>query len=94
VNLGTLFFSLFDVALREFASRFSDALSAGDEAGSALRAADGVDGEDFWKKPRIDRWFFMFCVLEVDRFSAPEGGVAVVGEDAAPAPLAILTKTQ
>jgi hypothetical protein len=89
-----LFFSIFDVALLEVASRFSEALSAGDEAGSVLRAPDGADGEDFWKKPRIDRWFFMFCVLEVDRFSAPEGGVAVVGEDAVPAPLAILTETQ
>lgn len=36
----------------------------------------------------------MFCVLEVDRFSAPEGGVPVVGEDAAPAPLAILTENK
>lgn len=89
-----LFFSIFDVALLEFASRFSETLCAGDEAGSGSRAPDGVDGEDFWKKPRIDRWFFIFCVLEVDRFSTAEGGVAAVGEDAAPAPLAIMMKTQ
>lgn len=31
----------------------------------------------------------MFCELDVVRFSAPEGGVAVVGEDAAWVPLAI-----
>ena len=31
----------------------------------------------------------MFCELDVVRFSAPEGGVAVVGEDAAGVPLAI-----
>jgi hypothetical protein len=39
------FFSAFTV---DFATpRFSDALWAGDEAGSALRAVDGVDGDDF-----------------------------------------------
>lgn len=32
----------------------------------------------------------MFCVLEVDRFNAEDGGVAVIGEDAeAVGPLAI-----
>lgn len=31
----------------------------------------------------MDRWFFMFCELAVERFrpAAEEGGVAVVGED-------------
>jgi hypothetical protein len=59
----------------------------GDDAGSAFRVAvDGVAGEDFWKKPRMDLWFFMFWVLDVDRFKA---GVAAAGEDAAPLPLAI-----
>lgn len=53
-------------------------------------AAEGVDGEDFWKKPRMDLWFFMFCVLDVERFRPLEAGVvAAVGEDAAPFPLAI-----
>jgi hypothetical protein len=50
-------------------------------------AVDGVDGEDFWKKPRLDLWFFMFWVLDVDRFKA--GVAAAEGEDAAPLPRAI-----
>lgn len=54
-------------------------------------AVDGVTGEDFWKKPRMDFWFFIFCVLEDDRFRAPVVGVAATdGEDAAAAlPLAM-----
>ena len=45
VNCGTLFF--FATLLADPAPRWADALSAGDEAGSLLFAADGVDGEDF-----------------------------------------------
>jgi hypothetical protein len=45
---------------------------------------EGVDGDDFWKNPRIDFWFFIFCVLEVDRFS----GVSEGGDEAG-GPLAI-----
>lgn len=72
------------------AVRCSDARSAGEEAGSAFRAVDGVEGEDFWKKPRMDLWFFIFCVLDVVRLSGPdEGVVAMVGEEAAPFPFAI-----
>jgi hypothetical protein len=66
----------------------SAARCAGDDAGSAAAVAaglrwtvEGVDGEDFWKNPRIDRWFFIFCVLEVDRFKP--GVVAAAGDDAA-----------
>lgn len=44
-------------------------------------AEEGVAGEDFWKNPRIDFWFFMFWVLDVVRLSAVEGGVPV-GDDA------------
>jgi hypothetical protein len=45
-----------------------------------------VEGEDFWKKPRMERWLFMFWVLAEERFrpaagAAEEGGVAVGGED-------------
>jgi hypothetical protein len=44
-----------------------------------------VEGEDFWKKPRMERWLFMFCVLAEERFrpaaGAAEGGVVVGGED-------------
>lgn len=73
-----------------FAPRCSETRSAGEDAGSAHRAADGVEGDDFWKNPRIDFWLFIFCVLDVVRCSAPGGGVAVVvGEDAAEVPLAI-----
>ena len=79
-----------DVSRAAFAPRCSETRSAGEDAGSArLAAVDGVEGEDFWKNPRIDFWLFMFCELDVVRFSAPEGGVAVVGEDAAGVPLAI-----
>lgn len=39
--------------------READALGAGEDAGSALRV-EGVDGEDFWKNPSIDFWFFIF----------------------------------
>ena len=53
----------------------SEARWAGDEAGSRVLVFDGVAGEDFWKKPRIDFWFFMFWVLEDVRFSTA-GGVA------------------
>lgn len=87
-NSGTLFFAAPLLALDV---RCSEALWAGEEAGSALRAVEGVEGEDFWKKPRMDFWLRMFWALEVVRFNAPEGGVAVVGEDAAGAPLAILS---
>lgn len=85
---------LFGVSfLAPFCPRFSETRSAGEEAGSARRAADGVDGEDFWKNPRIDFWLFIFCVLDVVLFSTPDGGVAVaVGEDAAGVvPFAIVT---
>lgn len=71
-------------------ARSSEARCAGDDAGSALSrvvVAEGVEGEDFWKKPRMDRWFFMFCVLDEDRFRLLEAGV--VAPDAAPVPLAI-----
>lgn len=87
VNLGTLFFSPFTVP---FVDRCSEARWAGDDAGPAFRAVDGVEGEDFWKNPRIDFWLFMFCALEVERFSTPDGGVAALGDDAAGAPLAML----
>jgi hypothetical protein len=43
---------------------------------------DGVAGDDFWKNPRMDFWFFMFCVLEDVRFRAA-GGVAV-GDESEP----------
>jgi hypothetical protein len=42
-----------------------------------------VAGDDFWKKPRIDFWLFIFWVLEVVRFSAAVGGVPAVGDEAA-----------
>lgn len=88
LNFGTLFF-LSATALAP-PRRCSETLSAGEDAGSALRAVDGVDGEDFWKNPRIDFWFFIFWVLDVERFSAAEGGVAAEGEEAAGVPLAIM----
>jgi hypothetical protein len=49
---------------------FSEALCAGEEAGSRVRFEDGVAGEDFWKNPRMDFWLRMFCVFGVARFSA------------------------
>lgn len=73
-----------------FCPRFSETRSAGEDAGSGRRAAeDGVEGDDFWKNPRMDFWLFMFCALEVVFLSGPDGGVAVVGEDAAGVPLAM-----
>lgn len=90
VKLCDTFAELFFWLFAPLAVRCSDARSAGEEAGSALRAVDGVEGEDFWKKPRIDFWFFIFCVLDVVRLSGPdEGVVATVGEEAAPFPFAI-----
>ena len=97
MNLGVIldfgvFEEFFGVSFfAPFCPRFSDTRSAGEDAGSARRAADGVPGEDFWKKPRIDFWLFMFCVLDVVFFSAAEGGVAAaVGEDAGGSSFAIV----
>lgn len=45
LNLGTLFF--LSAAPFALPRRCSETLSAGEEAGSALRAVDGVDGDDF-----------------------------------------------
>jgi hypothetical protein len=79
----------FEAAFADLAScltvdgRDSDAPWAGEDMGSAIRV-EGVDGEDFWKNPRIDFWFFIFCVLDVDFLS----GVAAGGEEAG-CPLAI-----
>lgn len=44
--------------------------------------SEGVAGEDFWKKPRMDFWFFMFWVLEVVFFSAAGCGGVAVGDEA------------
>lgn len=46
--------------------------------------SEGVAGEDFWKNPRMDFWFFMFCVLEVVFFSAAGCGGVAVGDEAEP----------
>jgi len=56
-KLEKLLFSLGFVAL---ALRCSDALWAGDEAGSRGLVLDGVAGDDFWKNPKMDFWLFMF----------------------------------
>jgi hypothetical protein len=49
-------------------------------------AGEGVDGDFDWKNPRIDLWFFIFWVLEVDFFraDAAAGVDAFGGDDAAP----------
>lgn len=65
---------LLGVGFTELAPR-SDAFWAGEDAGSRALLLDGVAGDDFWKKPRIDFWLFMFWALEVVFFRA-EGGVA------------------
>jgi hypothetical protein len=61
--------------------RASEALWAGDDTGSRERFADGVAGDDFWKKPRMDFWLRMFCVFGVARFKAGDdaGGDEAVG---------------
>lgn len=76
---------LFSLGLVALALRCSEARCAGEDAGSRglALALDGVAGEDFWKKPRMDFcWLFIFWALEVVRFNA-EGGVPV-GDEASP----------
>lgn len=68
------------MGLTAFSLRFSEALCAGDDAGSRVRLLEGVAGEDFWKKPRIDFWVRMFWVLGVARLSA--GDDAADGDEA------------
>lgn len=70
------------VGFTALAPRASPARWAGDEAGSRGLPLDEVAGDDFWKNPRMDFWFFMFCALEDVRFKAA-GGVAV-GDEAEP----------
>lgn len=53
-KLEKLRFCSFGVGLTALSLRFSEALCAGDDAGSRVRLLEGVAGEDFWKKPRID----------------------------------------
>ena len=55
-----------------------------------FRCAPPEMGEDFWKKPKIDFWFFIFCVLEVDLFNAGVVSEAAAGDEAAPFALAIV----
>jgi hypothetical protein len=45
---------VFDEPLVRPSARRSDARCAGDEAGSVFCFPDGVDGDDFWKKPKMD----------------------------------------
>lgn len=75
-KLEKLRFWSFGVGLTALSLRFSDALCAGDDAGSRVRLLEGVAGEDFWKKPRIDFWLRIFWVLGVVRLSAGEGDAA------------------
>lgn len=82
-KLEKLLFCVPGVCFVALAPRFSEARWAGDDAGSRGLADEGVAGDDFWKKPRIDFWLFMFWVLEVVRFSAVEGGVPVGDEASA-----------
>lgn len=44
----------------------------------------------------MDFWFFIFCVFDVDRFNAEDGGVPLVvfAEDAEAAPLAIADENE
>ena len=75
-KLEKLRFCSFGVGLTAPSLRFSEALCAGEDAGSRVRLFEGVAGEDFWKKPRIDFWVRMFWVLGVVRLSAGDGDAA------------------
>lgn len=73
---------LFCADLTPLAPRCSEARWAGEEAGSRVFLSEGVTGEDFWKNPRIDFWFFMFWVLDVVFFSTAGCGGVAVGDEA------------